>query len=190
MMKTTVAMVCVLAAAACSKGGIDGALDKMESFKTQMCACKDVACVDKVDSDMEKWMDSNKDLKGKEPSKAQEERGDKIFDAMRECKDKVKGAAGEAKVAEAMGKMKGFADAMCACKDTACATKVSDEMTAWSQTMAKDAPDTKPTEAQMKEMTEVSTRMGECMQKAMMPADAAGSADATGSAGSAEGSAK
>ena len=182
-------IVALVFVAACSKGGMDAALDKMASFKDQVCACKDEACVDGVKKDMDKWMEGNKDLKKKEPSEAQKKRGDEIFKALDECKEKIEGTAGAAKVGEAVTKMKGFADAMCACKDAACANKVNDEMAAYAKTMMDMKA--KPTEAQMKEMTEISTRLGECMGKAMAPADGAGSAadSADGSAaGSADGS--
>jgi hypothetical protein len=175
-------IVALVFAAACSKGGMDAALDKMDSFKDQVCACKDEACVDGVKKDMDKWMEANKDLKKKEPSEAQKKRGDEIFKALDACKEKIEGAAGAAQVGESLTKMKGFADAMCACKDAACASKVGEEMSAFGKTVA--GMKGTPTEEQMKEMTDVSTRLSDCMAKAMTPADSAGSA-----AGSAEGSA-
>src|SRR5438132_10142877 len=53
---------------------------------------------------------------------------------------KKKGAAGEA-----MAKMDEFKTKMCACKehDTKCAQAVTDDMTKWSQEMAKNAGDKK-----------------------------------------------
>ncbi|MBL9018551.1 MAG: hypothetical protein JNL83_30475 [Myxococcales bacterium] len=89
---------------------------------------------------------------------------------------KKKGGAGEA-----MAKMTEFKDKMCACKDSKCATGVQEEMTKWSQEMAKNAGDKKPepmSEDDQKKYTEATTKMAECAQKAM-------SADAGGAAGSA-----
>ena len=78
------------------------------------------------------------------------------------CKKKG-GAAGEA-----VAKMEGFQKSMCDCKDKACAEKVTAEMSKWGEEMAKK-PDKAvvPTEAQTKEMTESTKKMGECMAKAM-----------------------
>jgi hypothetical protein len=74
--------------------------------------------------------------------------------------------AADAWFTEAMVKMSGFADAMCACKDVACAKKVSDDMTEWGQVMEKQHPDPpKLTEEQTKNASDVGQRMGECMQK-------------------------
>lgn len=77
----------VLSMAACgSKGGMDGALDKMEDFKTQMCKCADKACADKVSKDMETWSESqDKAMKDAKPTKAQEERAGKLMGEMMEC---------------------------------------------------------------------------------------------------------
>ena len=68
-----------------------------------------------------------------------------------------------------------FADDMCNCSDMACAQGVSDEMVRWSQEQAKSQtapPDL--TDEEQKRAVEIGERMGNCMQKAMMPA--AGSA--------------
>jgi hypothetical protein len=72
--------------------------------------------------------------------------------------------------AEAMKKMSEFKDKMCACKDTACAQGVSDEMTKWSQEMAKEqqAPP-RMTEDDTKHATAIGEEMSKCMQKAMEP---------------------
>jgi len=73
------------------------------------------------------------------------------------------------KIEEAMEKMGSLADSMCTCKDKPCAEKVQAEMTAWSTKMAEEGGDreTKPTEADMKQMTELGMRYAECMTTAM-----------------------
>ena len=98
------------------------------------------------------------------------------------CKKKGGGAG------EAMAKMGEFKDKMCACKDAKCATGVQEEMTKWSQEMAKSAGDKKPepmSEEDTKKYTENTTAMAECAQKAM---GAGGGAD-PGSAAAGSGSA-
>lgn len=75
---------------------------------------------------------------------------------------------GAPQFAEAIQKMQEFTDKMCACKDAKCAQDVSDEMTKWAQEMAKEQQDPpKMSEDEMKKATEIGTRMGECMTKAM-----------------------
>lgn len=83
-------------------------------------------------------------------------------------------AAGEllSPIEPLMAKMAGFSDQMCACKDAECARRVSDEMTAWSQELAKkDEEPPKLSEDQQKRAMAIGTKMGECMQKAMGMSD-------------------
>jgi hypothetical protein len=68
--------------------------------------------------------------------------------------------------AAALAKLGDFADQMCNCKDAACATKVSDAMTAWGQDMMKSNPP-KPTPEEAKQGEEKSKMLTTCMQKAM-----------------------
>jgi len=94
MRKLMMAASLVLSLAACgSKGGIDGALDKMESFKNEACKCSDKACTDKVMENMMKYMgEAEKSMKDAKPSKAQDERADKIMDEMGKCTEKFEKA--------------------------------------------------------------------------------------------------
>jgi hypothetical protein len=70
--------------------------------------------------------------------------------------------------ASAMAAMTKFRDQMCMCKDSACAQKVSDDMTKWGQDMAKDNRDPpRFTDEDTKKFTEIGETMGLCMQKAM-----------------------
>ena len=72
-------------------------------------------------------------------------------------------------VSRSMKKMAEFTDKMCACQDYNCAMRVSDEMTAWSQQMAKQTREpARWTEEQTKQAAEIGERMGKCMQTAMM----------------------
>lgn len=89
--------------------------------------------------------------------------------ADKEAGDQGGGGAVSAKVAaEALAKMTEFKDKMCACKDKACADTVTGDMTKWSEEMSKTMdPSAKPSDEDMKKMTDVGTQMGECMAKAM-----------------------
>ena len=69
------------------------------------------------------------------------------------------------KEASAMSK---FADQMCACKDSACAVKVSDDMAKWGKEQAASA-DVVPAmdEATQKQFAELGDAMSKCTQTAM-----------------------
>jgi len=69
----------------------------------------------------------------------------------------------------ALEAMAGFRDKICACKDSACAQAVSDEMVKWSEQLAKEDNDGPPkmTEDQTKRATDIGEEMGKCMQAAM-----------------------
>jgi hypothetical protein len=61
-----------------------------------------------------------------------------------------------------------FKDQLCACKDAACAQKVSDDMTKWSQELTKREKDPpKLTEEQTRRAADIGEQMGNCMQTAM-----------------------
>ncbi len=79
---------------------------------------------------------------------------------------KAKHDKGSSDGAAAVAKMGEFADQMCACKDAACAKKVSDDMTAWGQELMKNNPP-KPTPEEQKQGEEKSKMLSDCMQKAM-----------------------
>ena len=64
--------------------------------------------------------------------------------------------------------MNKFADDMCACKDTACAQRVSDAMVKWGQDTTRNAKQTpKMSEQETKDVTKIAERLGTCMQTAM-----------------------
>jgi hypothetical protein len=67
----------------------------------------------------------------------------------------------------AIAKMGEFKDAMCACKDTSCAQRVSDNMVKWAQDQAGNSPPPKMTDDEMKRATTIAEQMGICMQTAM-----------------------
>jgi hypothetical protein len=80
----------------------------------------------------------------------------------------------EHRLEAAMRTFERFTTEMCQCKDTACATHVSDDMTRWATAMQKDwQPPPKLDDAQIKRATELGQRMADCMTKAMTAGDAA-----------------
>jgi hypothetical protein len=69
---------------------------------------------------------------------------------------------------QAMQRFEQFTGEMCQCKDSACVTHVSDDMTRWSTAMQKDwQPTPKLDDAQIKRATAVGERMVSCWSKAM-----------------------
>lgn len=75
----------------CGGSAGDQALAKMEGAKTEMCACKDKACGDKVMKDLMEWGEKfEKDNKDKKPSEEQEKKAEAIGKEMSECYMKLK----------------------------------------------------------------------------------------------------
>jgi hypothetical protein len=71
----------------------------------------------------------------------------------------------------AMDKMSEFKDQMCACHDSACAEHVADDMTKWSQEMAKEWKNPpKMTDEDTRRAQSIGEQMGKCMQAAMSSA--------------------
>lgn len=64
-------------------------------------------------------------------------------------------------------KMQAFTDQLCACKDQPCAQHVSEDMSKWAEEQAKNSAPPKLTDDQTKRITDISQRMGTCMQQAM-----------------------
>ena len=67
------------------------------------------------------------------------------------------------KADEAIGELKKIKDEMCACKDKACAEKVTEKM----MKMGEKHKDTKATESQMKAASGITEELTKCMSKAM-----------------------
>ncbi|MBK9032760.1 MAG: hypothetical protein IPL61_16075 [Myxococcales bacterium] len=83
------ALLVPMAAACGGGGGAAELLKKMEEAKNKTCACKDKACVDKVKEEMMGWMMKNADkFKNVKPTKAQDEKADKLDDEMDKCAEK------------------------------------------------------------------------------------------------------
>ena len=78
------------------------------------------------------------------------------------------GACG-GKADEAIAAFKKAADDMCACKDKACAEKVTEKM----MKMGEKHKDTKATESQMKVAPGITEELTKCMSKAMGMGDGA-----------------
>ena len=160
-----------LAFAAC--GGGDKA--KLQKMKDAMCECKDRACTKKVEEDNKEWMTSLQDKYKSEADipKDMVAIGDdmeKCERAARKADDDGKNAADGKMYADAMAKMSGFKDKMCACKDKACADGVNADFQKMMTEMAVNAASFKPSGDDMKTAEEVSKAYSDCMAKATTPA--------------------
>lgn len=71
--------------------------------------------------------------------------------------------------AQALEQMDRFATAMCACKDKACADKISEEMARWGAEMSKhDVGREQPSPEVIKQASAIAERLAQCMTKAVV----------------------
>ncbi len=150
---------------------VERTLAKMRELKDAMCACADPGCAQGVSDAMTRWSMEKRDqappkLRAEEAKEAAAI-GEEMGRCMQVAMDRS-GSANQANVDRAMAKMASFKDRMCACKDVACATKVSDDMTAWAQDEAKRGNPTRMSQADTKRAAAIGDEMGRCMQAAMV----------------------
>lgn len=94
------------------------------------------------------------------------------------CKDTPSGPS----AGNSIAKLTEFKTQMCACKDAACAKRVSADMAAWGKQQSTDKPAALSAQEQT-QASELGTQLGECMMKAT--AGAANLAPVTAGSGSA-----
>jgi hypothetical protein len=77
----------LMTAAACGKdgGSAEGFINEYGALKTKVCACTDKACADKAKAAADAHERSAKEKKIPKPTKAQEERFEKIEDEISAC---------------------------------------------------------------------------------------------------------
>jgi len=143
----------------------DPVIHDLDGIRHRMCTCTNDSCATKVGDEHRAWMRTHKRLAtggDDAASDAQVGRALRLELAYAKCRKRFSGAA------QAMAKMEEFKDMMCACADKACADKVTDEMTKWSQEMAKDADrDARVSEEDTKRMQVIVEQFTECATKAM-----------------------
>jgi hypothetical protein len=84
-----------------------------------------------------------------------------------------------------LAKLTDFKDAMCKCKDAACAQDVSAKMTAWTQEQAKGDHPAKMNDADTAKAQQISDELGKCMAAATTATNTGSAAAAGSAAGSA-----
>lgn len=149
---------------------VERIMAKMREFKDAMCACTDPGCAQRVSDEMTKWSMEKRDQSPPTLREEDAKEAAAIGEEMGHCMQVAMGASdssNQANVDRAMTKMADFKDRMCACKDVACATKVSDDMTAWAQDESKRSNPPRMSEADTKRAAVIGEQMGRCMQTAM-----------------------
>ena len=144
-------------------GTVPRASGKLAQLEAAMCACKDAACAERVADEMAAWSKEAAPSGGAAPAMTEE---------MSRCMDAAMAGGTEASddAEQVVAKMTELKDRMCECKDTACATKVNEDMTAWSQAMEKGGAAPRMTEADSEKVAAIGTELGKCMQTAMSEA--------------------
>ena len=91
-MKKTLFIVASLFLSVGCKGPVDEVISDLEGWKARMCACKDKACVEKVDADFEKYEDKMmaklKGIDKDDVEKDQIEKFKSLEKGYRTCKEK------------------------------------------------------------------------------------------------------
>lgn len=88
----TWAIAATLLLGAChSDDKFDEALAQFTTFRDRMCACTDVPCVDKVQTEWRSYRDSIVEKVGRDakPNDAQEKKGRALQEEMRVCRNKL-----------------------------------------------------------------------------------------------------
>ena len=159
--------------AATSSEAFDKALVELESYRAKMCACTDTRCTEAVHTEFKAWRTGLKSkLIGQRPSKDQDQRGNGIDRAMRECRSKIEGAtAGSGTptvsgdpIEAALVELAGFKGKMCQCADKACSDKVQEEYKAWSRALRAKVAE-KPNDVQKEKGNVIEKAMKECRKK-------------------------
>ncbi len=136
-------------------------------FRDVACGCSDESCARTAGSDLDDWKSRHKTKLGDAQTREVAQLGNQLARCT-SIAAATPNALSNNSFADAMSKMEQFETEMCACKDTKCAQKVSDEMAKWSQQMAKgNRVPPKMSDDDVKRATVIGEAMGKCMQKAM-----------------------
>ena len=149
---------------------VEAALGELDAFKTKMCACKDKACGDKIQTEYAAWQRNMRANMVEKPNKLQEVRGNALDKEMKECRKKAETATpgasgGTSKIDNFLTQMQGYKDKICACTAKDCATKLVKEQETWLATAAKDIADAKPTKDQDDKADRLEKEMKDCVGK-------------------------
>ncbi len=137
------------------------AIEKLDGFRAQACACEDKACADGVAEAREAWLVAS--YGDVTLSTEQRGAGDAAGAAFDACVAKAATPKADPGAVEAIAEMAVLRDQMCACKDKACADRVTEDFAA----LGEKHKNTKATEAQIREAGKIAEEYGKCMMAAM-----------------------
>lgn len=136
------------------------AIEKLDGFRAQACACEDKACADGVAEAREVWLvASYGDVTLSTEQRGARDAAGAAFDA---CVAKAATPKATDDAAQAIVEMATLRDRMCACKDKACGDRVAEEFVA----MGEKYSDTKASEAQIKEAGVIAEAYATCWMAA------------------------
>ncbi len=135
----------------------DQALAELTAARDRTCACKDFACAEAVQKEMEPLQRKYGDLKG---DKAFEARVEPIFEQLVDCYDKLEDPD-QPGDGDALGELKTLRARACACADKPCADVVMREL----GELGIRYKDHKGSDAQMAQAAELAGQLMECIAK-------------------------
>jgi hypothetical protein len=107
--------------------GGDTIVDHLRAYRDDMCACKGEECARVVEREIDHWRERHRELLARPRAVSTEE--ERLQQAIATCRTTA--IATVVDHTELDAKLASFADALCACTDNTCATKVRDAMMKW-----------------------------------------------------------
>ncbi len=142
------------------------------SARDQVCACKDIACAERLKSEFKaKAKEIGLKQEFKKLSEDDQDKLEKVEEEIKACERRLEeggpaiaasgtpAAGGNDIGARALAKLTVYKDQICACRDKACMDRGSEEMTAW----AKAQPDDGMTDDVTRQATAIGEEIGKCM---------------------------
>jgi hypothetical protein len=116
---------------------LDEAIAKLSALRDRTCACKDLACAEAVQQELEPLELAYADVKD---DPALEARARPVFEALVACHDRLEAAQAPSRSSQAIDELRTLRDRACACKDEACGVAVLDDLTALGTRYKDDRP--------------------------------------------------
>ncbi len=137
------------------------AIEKLEGFRAQVCACKDAVCALNTGEAQAKWLAGTYGEVVLSPEqRSARDAANQAFDA---CFASSSARQAATPADEAIIEITALRNQMCACKDKACADQVSEAFAA----MGEKYKDTKATTEQIKAAGAIAEEYGKCMMTAL-----------------------
>lgn len=132
-----------------------------DAIQQLVCGCQGEACVAAAATEIERLRGA---LASAPP--AEREQATAAIDAAEACRARAAAPPpadpDRALATEILGRMSGFADGVCACKDTACVEHEEKEMLEWAMANMERMKQVKPNQAEDAEADRIEERMAAC----------------------------